>query len=345
LTVARALVGAQRSLGVDARLVYLYSSPNEVAGPLAEFESHCRIQRGRRFLSGIPALRQVLREMSVDVVHHHDSPAWSRVATAFSGVPHVEHGHLALASEPSSAVSALLRRVVISRAQAVFAVSQEVSASWEAAGYPPGRVHLVPNGVDLTRFFPVSGSERLAARSRLGLPADGRLVLWAGRLDRDRKGLDRLLSFARSLPAGVALVVAGGGQDSHWLSEEVRRFPEASRPRLLGNVPDPAPLFGCCDAFVFTSRGETFGLVLLEAAASGLPIYATECTGGGAEVLAQLAELVVPEGSEHLLAEAISGNRLPGPRLSRECIRLRYSWDACAKSCVEVYQRLAGRIS
>ena len=111
----------------------------------------------------------------------------------------------------------------------------------------------------------------------------------------ETKGLDRLTATARSLPAGIRLVIVGDGPARAWLVTQLETLDD--RPLLMGNIKDPAEIFGIADAFLFTSNVEPFGLVLLEAAASGLPIYAFVCEGGGRELLRDLGATVVMDSS------------------------------------------------
>lgn len=152
---------------------------------------------------------------------------------------------------------------------------------------------IVPPGVDTDRFCPLSPDERAAARRRLGLPVDGRIVLSVSRLV-PRKGFDvaiRASAIVQRDRPDVVLAIAGGGRDRGRLE---RVASEAKAPvRFLGRVPDadlPA-LYGCADVFTMLCRNrwagleqEGFGIVFLEAAAAGVPQVAGD-SGGAAEAV------------------------------------------------------------
>jgi phosphatidylinositol alpha-1,6-mannosyltransferase len=173
-----------------------------------------------------------------------------------------------------------------------------------AGGYPGAEAEraagqslplvIVPPGVDCGRFLPLDETARRAARQRLGLPADGRLIVSVSRLV-PRKGMDVLIRAASTLgPSRPDLVVAiaGDGRDRPRLERLAR---QADVPvRLLGTVPDadlPA-LYGCADVFAMLCRNrwggleqEGFGIVFVEAAAAGVPQVAG-ASGGAAEAVA-----------------------------------------------------------
>lgn len=134
-------------------------------------------------------------------------------------------------------------------------------------GVPEDRMELVPRGVDLARFSPAARTADAFARIA---PGDGPIVLYVGRLSRE-KGLDRVLAgFAgalREVP-NARLVIVGDGP----LREELERTRPAGCT-LAGEVTGPAlaALYASADVFMFLSETETFGNVVVEAQASGLP--------------------------------------------------------------------------
>lgn len=151
----------------------------------------------------------------------------------------------------------------------------------------------VPPGVDLDRFRPLTAAERAAARADLGLPVEGPLVVSVSRLV-PRKGMDVLIDGAARLRAevpGLTVAIAGVGRDWDRL---VGRVAEHAAPvRLLGGVSDlDLPrLVGAADVFVLLCRNrwlgleqEGFGIVLLEAAATGIP-QIVGASGGATEAV------------------------------------------------------------
>lgn len=159
------------------------------------------------------------------------------------------------------------------------------------ARMPP--VAVVPPGVDGQRFRPLDAAERVAARQRFGLPADGLLVVSVSRLV-PRKGMDVLVEAAGRLRPGLpglTVGVGGEGRDRPRLERLIART--GAPVRLVGRVSeeDLAAFYGCSDLFCMLCRNrwggleqEGFGIVFLEAAAAGVPSVAGD-SGGAAEAV------------------------------------------------------------
>lgn len=339
LTVARALVKAQRALGVEAWLVCLYEDdPGVQRVREMDYEITCGVSRLMRWSSGLVKLRGVINRLQPDIIHHHDGVLWPRLAlVGWKGV-RITHGHLGGPRGGLLASSFWTHRLTMATTDCLIAISPWVAASWEQSGFPRAKIRLLPNGVDCERFFSRPPEVRRQLRQALGIDAGRHMLLWAGRLDRETKGLDRLVATAHKLPAEVLLVIAGGGPDDVWLKAELQQLPTERRPLLLGKVPDPAELFGVADSFLFTSKVEPYGLVLLEAAASGLPIFAFPCVGGGKELLVELGACVVGDDEAGELAQAVVRHQDYLPAGLVEKIQSNCSWGKVAAGALAIYR-------
>jgi phosphatidylinositol alpha-1,6-mannosyltransferase len=167
-----------------------------------------------------------------------------------------------------------------------------------------GPVVRVPPGVDAARFHPLDPDARAAARARLGLRVDGRLVVSVGRLV-PRKGIDALVGAIARLATtrdDVSVAIAGAGRDAGRL----RRLAARARVdvRFLGRVAeaDKAALLGAADVFAQPCRSrwggleqEGFGIVFLEAAACATPQVAGRSGGADEAVAAGTTGLVVDD--------------------------------------------------
>jgi phosphatidylinositol alpha-1,6-mannosyltransferase len=176
-------------------------------------------------------------------------------------------------------------------------------------GGAPARLPLsvrIPPGVDTERFRPLSSIDRAAARRRLGLPTSGLMVASISRLV-PRKGMDTLieaaaLASARLPGQGLTVAIGGGGRDGRRLE---RLASHATIPvRFLGKLPegDMADFYACADVFALCCRSrwwgleqEGFGIVLVEAAASGLPCITIDSGGAGEAVVDGETGLVVAD--------------------------------------------------
>jgi phosphatidylinositol alpha-1,6-mannosyltransferase len=154
---------------------------------------------------------------------------------------------------------------------------------------------VVPPGIDPDRFRPAADDddERRAARAHLGLPLDARIVLGASRLV-PRKGFDVLVDALASLPADVVVAIVGGGRDAARLERRAARHGLTDRVVFLGRVSEEdLPIaHRAADVFAMLCRdrwggleAEGFGIVFLEAGASGLPCVAGRSGGSHEAVL------------------------------------------------------------
>jgi len=163
---------------------------------------------------------------------------------------------------------------------------------------------VVPPGVDTHRFRPLDVDARRAARRHLGLDPDAPLVLGLSRLV-PRKGFDVLIEAAARLAPqhpGLQVAVVGAGRDRARLERLARRH--GSPVRFLGRLPEPdLPLaHAAADCFAMLCRDrwlgleqEGFGIVFLEAAASGVPQLAGRSGGSAEAVLDGATGLVVDD--------------------------------------------------
>lgn len=228
-------------------------------------------------------LKRRLRQEAYDVVHVHEPIVPFISTSAVMGAPGRVVGTFHAAAEGRSAqyalASAALGRV---HARLDFLVAVSEPARSLASRYFPGEYEVIPNGVDTTRFAP--GAPRPP-----GWPeGDGPVVLFVGR-NEPRKGFELLLkampSLAREIP-GLRLVVVGSGFDN----EKVKAALESEARGLVtfagrvGNEELPA-YYSAADVLCSPALGgESFGVILIEANASGTPVVASDIPGYSAVV-------------------------------------------------------------
>jgi glycosyltransferase involved in cell wall biosynthesis len=184
-------------------------------------------------------------------------------------------------------------------------------------------VAVVPTGVDLARFAP---GDRRTARRALGLPEDDPVLLYVGRLDRE-KSVDRvLLAFERvaSTVPRARLVLVGHGKEAERLRRRAGTLAAAGGVQFFGVRPhDTLPVcYQAADLFVFASETETQGLVLAEAAACGLPAVAVDAPGCD-EVVRDGETGLLTKSDPTALAEAAIGLLLDGERRAAMAVRAR----------------------
>lgn len=182
---------------------------------------------------------------------------------------------------------------VLRNARRVIAAGGYPAAEAEHAAGRALDVHVVPPGVDVERFRPLSAQERTQARSHFGLGDDEVVLVGVSRLV-PRKGFDvaiEAVSRLRARHQKLTLAIAGSGRDRERLEKVAN---EKNAPvKFLGRVSDGdlPRLYGCADASIMLCRNrwggleqEGFGIVFLEAAACGVPQIAGS-SGGAAEAV------------------------------------------------------------
>lgn len=223
-------------------------------------------------------LRQVVAD-DIDVVHVTTPGPMGLVAlwvAAKTGLPLVGSFHTDLARYTAVLsgwpwLGRLMDRYLrwmYGRCSCTLVPSKATRDLMTSSGARPQRLAIWPRGVDTTLFTPARRSDALRARWRI--PPDGRVLLYVGRVSRE-KGLEMLPAVLQRLQAqGIAhrLVVAGDGPLRPWLA---KRLPEAVFTGTLTRE-EVADTFASADLFFFPSATDTAGNVVLEAQASGLPV-------------------------------------------------------------------------
>jgi alpha-1,6-mannosyltransferase len=141
------------------------------------------------------------------------------------------------------------------------------------------RSEVLPLGVDADLFTPAARDPRF--RDEVGLPGGGPLLIYAGRLDREKR-VDQLVEMMRALPEafGASLVIIGDGRLRGDLEAAARDLPI----RIMGYESDRRALaraLASSDIYVSAMADETFGISVLEAQAAGLPVVGV---AGGAMI-------------------------------------------------------------
>ena len=169
------------------------------------------------------------------------------------------------------------------------------------------RTRLLPNCVDLSKYSPGPKSSALAKK----LGVDGRTVLLTvGRLATQErsKGFDEVLEalpvLAERIPE-IVYVVCGEGPDRVRLEAKASALGVRDRVVFAGFIPeaDKAEYYRLADAYVMPSRGEGFGIVFLEAMASGVPVMGSQLDGSREALLeGELGVLVNPDDASEVVA-------------------------------------------
>ena len=170
-------------------------------------------------------------------------------------------------------------------------------------GIKPGKIRVYPRGIDIERFHPAKRTQ--PALLQCNTHANKVKLLYAGRVSRE-KNLDVLEQAYRKLcarHADAVMVVVGEGPYLDEMRASLKDLPAVFTGFLSGD--ELAEIFASCDAFIFPSATDTFGNVVLEAQASGLPVVVTDQGGPQENLLPGETGFVVPSGDSDALADAM----------------------------------------
>lgn len=280
-------------------------------------------------------VRDFIRDGKFDVLHIHEpnSPSFSMAALRVAQGPIVATYHASSSGSKLLKVALPFLRSSLEKVRGGIAVS-EMARRWQVEQLGGDPV-LIPNGVETRQF--------VQAASRRDL--DGSLnpvkLVFLGRIEEPRKGLDILLKALDHVGVRVELTVIGGGEPKpHPHVEYVGRVSDEEKARILGEA----------DIYVAPNTGgESFGIVLVEAMAAGCAVIATDLEAFAAVCDADSdhpAGMLFENGNSKALAAAITAVATD-PQLRRNLVEAGtqraqlYDWDRVADEILRVYDTVA----
>jgi glycosyltransferase involved in cell wall biosynthesis len=320
------LLGRQLRAFADAGMEVIgVSAPGPYVGQLESWGiRHVPLQHATR--SSAPGqdvlalfeLRRLFRHLRPDIVHtHNPKPGlYGRLAaraTRVPGVVNTVHGLYASPEDPfvTRSVVYSLERLASLCSGAELVQNAEDLALLERLGVPEEKLVLLGNGVELERFRPeMTAQRRRRARAELGVPEEAIVVGTVGRLVW-QKGFQELFAAAELLRDrchNVLFVVVGGSDSDKADAIGVEELEDASRRGHMlfaGSREKMEDVYKAFDVFVLPSHREGFPRSAMEAAASGLPVIATDIRGCREAVSHGVSGLLVPLRDPPRLAAAI----------------------------------------
>jgi len=246
---------------------------------------------------------------------------------------------------PQHPVRRRLIHRALSNADRVIAVCQALKEAAVALGVPAGNIVVVPNGVDLAKFFPMNRQE---ARRAVDLPMDRRIVLSVGHLC-ERKGFHLLIeampTLLRNVGSDLLLVIVGGnvfeGDFLTYLKRKVAQGGLENHVLLAGPKP-PEELrvwYSAADLFCLASSREGWPNVCFEALACGVPVVATNIWGTPEVICSPDYGLLVDERTPQALAAGIERG-LARPWDSQKMIDYarQHTWANVARKVLSVFE-------
>jgi L-malate glycosyltransferase len=359
---ARAFGGGERHLadltrGLNARghEVHVALAPGsplgERLGHLSAANVHTIPLRNALDVPGAFGLARLARAARAEIIHAHvarDYPP-AALAARLTGARLVVTRHVLFPLGRA-------HRLALKQVARVIAVSEPVARALRSRHiFPPEKICVVANGVDIERFeaaraeFEREAASLAAARAggetpRLRVGTVGSLV--------ENKGHDLFVRAAAGVisRSGVAVEFVivgdeppGGGGSRESLERLIAELGLGARVRLLTRWADTARVLPSFDLFVSASRSEAFGLAMAEALVCGVPVVATSTDGAREVVEDGLDGLLVPVGDADALATALvsllEDERRRGEfsARARESARRRFGLDRMVSETERVY--------
>ncbi len=262
--------------------------------PLLEMLHYCYQERFTRLLAATPGPMGLaalfiarLLDLPIDGTYHTSLPQYAQYLTE------------------DATIEELMWRYILwfyNQMQHVYAPSSSTAAELADRGLDPARIRTFPRGVDLYRFHPNKRNGVL--ESRYHVPESLKL-LYVGRVSKEKnlQLLARAFMTVQALRPQAHLVVVGDGPYLEEMREVLADYPCTFTGYLEGE--DLAAVYAACDVFVFPSTTDTFGNVVLEAQASGLPVIVTDAGGPQENMTPGQTGLVVRADDEEALVAAI----------------------------------------
>ena len=221
------------------------------------------------------ALKTIINEWHPSVIHcHYSYPAgiiaW--LVKRKAGIPYLVTEHSRIRSTFRSIFHRALSIVALKKANCVIAVSNFLKKEIVNEGI--NEVRVIPNVVEIERF---------EVTNKNSVPF---IIGFLGSLNTHNKGLDILLDACSDLPFEYIIKIGGEGTNLDYYKNMAAGIKLKGRAVFLGGIStqDRRHFYSDINVFVLASRYETFGIVLLEAMASGIPVVATRC-GGPEEII------------------------------------------------------------
>lgn len=282
-------------------------------GPLGEhlqeagYPVHAGLLRHKYDVRVLPRLVSLIRSRQIEAivtVGAGDKMFWGRLAGRIAGTPVIAS---ALHSTGWPDGVGRINRMLTPITDAFIAVAEPHGRFLvEHQRFPAERVHVVPNGVDTSRFAPIPGGGPL--RDELNLPPTTPLVGILAAL-RPEKNHELFLAAARRLHERIGdarFVVIGDGPQRESLERLANSLGVADVVHFLGNRSDVPTVLASLNVLTLTSHNEASPVSILEGMACGLPVVATDVGSVSATVREGQTGHVVPAGDEDAFVERVA---------------------------------------
>jgi len=304
-------------------------------------------------LRSILLLAHFIKKTQTDIVHTHGFRAnfYGRIVAILARKKHVSTVHVSLFDYIDTPllvrnIYILLERILSFKTSKFICISKAMREDIIRIGIRPDKTCLIPNGVDLGRFYPrpaLKGKKR-----ELGLKSEGPVIGTIGRMvtEKGHVYLVEALNYLRAEWKDLRCLFIGGGPLLPELKKISISLGISDMCIFAGIREDVEFIYPVLDLFVLPSLREPFGLVLLEAMASGVPVIATASGGPLDFIKSDVNGILVPAKDAKAMASKIScllSNRDKAKALAfegRKTVERHFSAFSTVSKISEIYHSL-----
>ncbi|UZQ55313.1 glycosyltransferase family 4 protein [Trichothermofontia sichuanensis B231] len=293
---------------IDAHCLFLYGPPGTFQKELGD-RAHYLDLRDSQDVIKFNRFLQFVRIFRPQIIHHHDHLLWPQLLTLYHpDIVKVVHAHITATAKSLTRFKASIAAWLQQQStDYLLAVTEDTRQSYICHySYAPERTYVIYNGVDFKQFYPATLEQQINARRQLGLPLDKPVIGFVGRLHCHTKGTDDFLKLLHFLPSNIWGLVVGDGPDAVILKTLAQNLKISDRLIFTGFLDRPALAYYAMTIFCLTSNYESFGLVVAEAMACGLPVVGFACEGGVKELLTLETGWVIPNRDIKMMAKTIT---------------------------------------
>lgn len=296
----------------------------------------------------------LLKQLEPDVIHAHElmSPTTTAMLAKFLfNKPIVATAHR---SGPLGDVNALLKhwwkfgknrfRIMQKVVDNFVLISNEIEMELNKVGIPAERLSYIPNGVDTNRFVPIDTKLVSELRSRLGIQTDGLVVVFSGRLVKEKRVINLLEAWKNIITKHpkALLIILGEGE----LSAELKEA-SVSNVLFLGAKEDVVPYLQVSDVFVLPSAAEGLSVAMLEAMSCGIPPLITRVGSNDKVVENGKSGVLIPSDDipalqnelDNLLSDSLKRSFIG--KNARQVVLDNYSLSKTTDHLIDLYERLS----
>ncbi len=240
-------------------------------------------------------LKRIISKHNPDIIHCHYSYPSGIVALLvkrFYKIPFVVTEHTRIRATFRSYLHRVLSLMAMRKSFKVIAVSN--SLKQEIIDEGVNNIEVIPNVISTDRF-------KLSTRG-----IEPFIIGFLGSLNTHNKGLDTLLKACVNLPFSYRIKIGGSGKYLEYYKNLSEDLGISQKCCFCGNIsqPDIPNFYSDLSVFILASKYETFGIVLVEAMAAGIPVVATRC-GGSIDIVNETNGILVDTDSPEQILDAL----------------------------------------